>query len=112
MQTFPEVLGDGLEEFIYRTAADEHLLAVGGDRICSVSEHPVEAAAASHHVLAGRLVEDVYHIVAVSSGESVLHRAAAGEFATHHEVVTFLGRQVVGAKAALNGIITFPAHQV
>src|SRR5215212_2373036 len=68
-QSFYKALRDRVVEFIHGSGPDEYLLAVGGDHIHSVSEHPVEARAATHYVLACRLVQDVYHIVAVSCGE-------------------------------------------
>src|SRR5215213_4436163 len=46
MQTCKEALRYGLNEFIFRTRAEEHLLAVGGDHVFAVHYHPVEAAAA------------------------------------------------------------------
>jgi hypothetical protein len=36
MQTFEETLRDGLKEFIKRTKAEEHLLAVGGEHVFAV----------------------------------------------------------------------------
>ncbi len=47
MQTFEEALGDGLEEFIFRTKAEEHPLAVRGDQVFPVGPNPVEARAAT-----------------------------------------------------------------
>jgi hypothetical protein len=47
MQTFEEALRDGRNEFIFRTQAEEHLLAVGGQHVFAVDYHPVEAAPAS-----------------------------------------------------------------
>jgi hypothetical protein len=108
MQTFEEALQYGLDEGLGLVRTDEHPLTVGCYHICSVCEHPVEATAAGYYVLACRVVENVYHIVAVSSGESVLHSGGV-EFATHHEVVTFLGHQIVEAKTALNGIVASPS---
>ena len=46
MQSFEEALRDGRKEFIFRTQAEEHLLAVGGEHVFAVDYHPVEAAAA------------------------------------------------------------------
>ncbi len=68
----PSQDANGREVCIDLAHADEHPLAVGGDHICSVGERPVEAVAASHHVLASGYVDDVYHVVAVSCGDRVL----------------------------------------
>src|SRR5215210_1439159 len=87
-QSFDKALRDRVEESIRGSGADEHLLAVGADHIRSVGEHPVQARAATHYVLACRLVGDVKHIVAVSCGEDVFDSGRL-EFAIHHEVVTF-----------------------
>jgi hypothetical protein len=46
-QTFDKPLRDRVEESIRHSGADEYLLAVGGDHIFAVSEHPVEAAPTS-----------------------------------------------------------------
>src|SRR4028119_1370182 len=111
MQTWEEAPRYGLKECVSLALTDEHPLAVGGDHICPVSEHPVKAATACDYILASGLVDDVYHIVASSCGEGVL-RCGGFEFATHHEVVTVPAYQVVGAKAALNPVVTVPANQV
>src|SRR5829696_7342030 len=110
MQTFEEAVRYGLDERVDLALTDEHLLAVRGDHVRPVGEHPVEAIAATHYVLARGLVEDVYHVVAVSSGDRVL-RCGGCEFATHHCVVAVAAHPIVGAEAALNGIVAVPAHQ-
>ena len=46
-QPFDKALRDRVEESIRGSGADEYLLAVGGDHIFAVSEHPVEAAPGS-----------------------------------------------------------------
>src|SRR5919112_6827475 len=111
MQTLPQALRYGLEERLALALPDEHPLAVGGDHVRPVGEHPIEARTARYYVLARGLVEDVYDVVAGSSGDGVLRRGVC-EFATEHEVVTVPAHHVVGAEAALNGIVAVPAHQV
>src|SRR5215213_4422226 len=94
MQTFPEALRYGPDERVELAFTDEH---------------PVEAAAARHHVLACGLVDNVYHVVAGSSGDRVL-RCGGYEFATEHVVVTVPAHHVVRAEAAKKGIVAVPAH--
>src|SRR5215212_3917988 len=111
MQTLPEALRYRLEERVLLALSDEHPLAVGGDHVRPVGEHPVEARAATYYVLARGLVEDLYHVVAGSSGEGIL-RCGGYKFATDHVVVTVPTHHGVGAKAAPKGIVAVPAHHV
>jgi hypothetical protein len=64
MQTCKEALRDGLNEFIFRTKAEEHLLAVGGDHVFAVHYQPVEAAAASYYVFERWPVDGPDYVVA------------------------------------------------
>jgi hypothetical protein len=110
MQTCKEALREGLNEFIFRTKAEEHLLAVGGDHVSAVHYQPVEAAAASYYVFERWPVDGPDYVVAVSGGELV-----CSEFAIRpvdYNIITFFAQYVVGASATDNGIVARAAGQV
>src|SRR5215216_305955 len=76
MQTFEEALRDGRNEFIFRTQAEEHLLAVGGEHVFAVGYHPVGAAAASYYVFERWPVDGRHYVVALSGGNDVCRKFA------------------------------------
>src|SRR5829696_7928646 len=76
MQTCEEALRDGRIEFISRTQADEHLLAVGGQHVFAVGYHPVQAASASYYVFERWLVDGRRYVVALSGREHVCRKFA------------------------------------
>src|SRR5215208_942476 len=100
MQPFEEALRDGRNEFIFRTQAEEHLLAVGGEHVFAVDYHPVEAAAARNYVYERWPVDGSHYVVAVSAGDIV-----CGKFAVRpvdYKIITFFAQYDVGASAADN----------
>ena len=93
-----------------RTLYDLHPLAVGGDHICYIGEHPVEAIAVYHYVLGRGSVVEEDHIVAVSAGEIVLVRVAKRIVA--QKVVAFPAHQIVRAQATVDEIVARATDKV
>src|SRR5215211_7478000 len=100
MQTFEAALRDGRNEFIFRTQAEEHLLAVGGQHVFAVGYHPVEAAAARNYVFERWPVDGPHYVVALSAGDIVCRKFAVRPVGD--KIITFFAQYVVGASAADN----------
>src|SRR5688500_904245 len=100
MQTFEEALRDGRNEFIFRTKAEEHLLAVGGEHVFAVDYHPVEALAARNYVDDGWRVDHRHYVVALPAGDIVWRKFALRPVG--YKLITFFAQYDLGASAADN----------